>query len=161
MFQCLPSVGGPNRRRKGETTVSTEGDELVKVWRIGMKSNFLLNNIFGHFLQFFFFYWACSYRTPKSFACLRSLVTHSIQVYKVVNYRKYIILIFHIAVQIFLWTFRNHIHADRITPKPVHSAVIVILWSSLLGMLRERFIWFIQYDVSRSLFCIFKDFMPF
>lgn len=39
-------------------------------------------------------FYACSYRTPKSFACLRCLVTHDIKVYKFVNYRK----IYHIDI---------------------------------------------------------------
>lgn len=42
------------------------------------------------------------------------------KVYKIVNYRKYIILIFHIAVD-FCELSQNYICVARIMPKPVHS----------------------------------------
>ena len=98
-----------------KTTVNTkEEEEFV---RAGLK-NFLLN-IFLDVSFLFFFFRACSYRTPKSFACLRSLVSHQIKVYKVVNYRKiYHIDISHIAVQILVnciscrW---NHAQAELLS----------------------------------------------
>lgn len=119
-----------------------------------MKSNFLLNEKIGRFSIFIFFYWACSYRTPKSFACLRSLVTHSIKVYKIVNYRKYIILISYVAVQIFP---KLHL-CWQIMPKPVNSGDHSCSYFQSLSLLLSKcFLWY-NHDTSNScMFCLWGN----
>lgn len=61
------------------------------------------------------------------------------------NYRKYIILIFHIAVQIFgefsETTFV--LTESRLSQCTLVTTVIIILWSSLLGMLAEQMFYLI------------------
>lgn len=60
----------------------------------------LKSKVFAEYLKkkdiflFLVFLRAGSYWTPKSFACLWRLVTHSNKVYKIVNDARYIILIF-------------------------------------------------------------------
>lgn len=71
----------------------------LKDWR---KKPFLLSNIFERFLWFFFFFSTEPVATEhQSHLLVLEVVRHWIQVDKIVTYRKYIILIFHIAVQIF------------------------------------------------------------
>lgn len=106
-----------------------------------------------------FFLWAGSYRTPKSFACLRSLVTHSNKVYKIVNNRRYIILIFDIVVQIFFFFFFfGEPCVNRIVPRTVHpgdySYSCTRVCPFLLGMLAKWMFYLIQYSISNLLYSL-------
>lgn len=106
---------------------------------------------------FLVFLRASSRWTPKSFACLRRLVTHSNKVYRIVNDARYIILIFihcctaFICLSLFcliLW-----VNSELVTVTPAAGWV----FSSGHAKLSKPFIW---YNILSSSVSAFSFFYP-